>query len=71
MGPGGLWWTNVLNLALSPQRFRPDTQPEHLDPASHLAQKKKKGKERKKGRKEERKEGRKEGRKDGQISKIK
>ena len=45
---GGLWWTNVLNLALPPQRLRPDAQLEH--PVSHTAQKKreKKMKERKK-----------------------
>ena len=34
---GGLWWTNVLNSALPPQRHRPDTQPEHQDPVSHTA----------------------------------
>ena len=38
--PGGLWWTNVLNSALPPQRHRPDTQLEHHDPISHTAQKK-------------------------------
>ena len=32
----GLWWTNVLNLAVPPQRLRPDTQPEHQDPVSHM-----------------------------------
>ena len=37
MGPGGLWWSNVLNSALSPQSLRPDTQPEHQDPVSHMA----------------------------------
>ena len=68
MEPGGLWWTNVLNSALPPQRHRPDTQPEHQDPVSHMAQKKreKKGRrkeERKKERKKERKEGRKKERK--------
>ena len=26
-GLGGLWWTSVLNLALPPQRLRPDTRP--------------------------------------------
>ena len=31
MGPGGLWWTNVWNSALPPQRLRPDTRPEHQD----------------------------------------
>ena len=40
VGPGGLWWTNVLNSALPPQRLRPDTRPEHQDPVSHVAQKK-------------------------------
>ena len=35
VGPGGLWWSSVLNLALTPQRVRPDTQPEHQDPVSH------------------------------------
>ena len=51
MEPGGLWWTNVLNSALPPQSHRPDTQPEHKDPVSHTAQKKrvkKRKKERKK-----------------------
>ena len=37
MGPGGLWWSNVLNLALLPQRLRPDTRLEHQDPVSHMA----------------------------------
>ena len=55
MGPGGLWWSNVLNSALPPQRLRPDTWPEQKDPVSHTAQKK---------REEERKEGRKEGKKE-------
>ena len=36
MGPGGLWWFNVLNSALPPQTLRPDTQPEHQDPVSHM-----------------------------------
>ena len=31
MGPGGLWWSNVLNSALPPQRLRPGTRPEHED----------------------------------------
>ena len=35
MGPGGLWWSNVLKSALLPQRLRPDTWPEHQDPVSH------------------------------------
>ena len=34
-GPGGLWWSSVLNSALLPQRLRPDTCPEHQDPVSH------------------------------------
>ena len=29
VGLGGLWWSNVLNLGLPPQRLRPDTRPEH------------------------------------------
>ena len=33
---GGLWWTSVLNLALPPQRLRPDTWWEHQDPVSHM-----------------------------------
>ena len=37
MGPGGLWWSNVQNSALPPQRLRPDTWPEHQDPVSHMA----------------------------------
>ena len=44
--------TNVLNLALPPQRNRTDTQPEHQDPVSHTAQKKRE----KKGKKEREKE---------------
>ena len=70
--PGGLCWSNVLNLAFPLQRLRPDTQPEHQDPVSHTAQKireKKKVKERKKERERGRegvsKGGRKEGRKEG------
>ena len=49
MGLGGLWWSNVLKLVLPPPRLRPDTWPEHQDPVSHTAQKKrgKKMKERK------------------------
>ena len=50
MEQGGLWWTNVLNSALPPQRLRPDTQLKHQDPVSHMAQKK-----REKKRKKERK----------------
>ena len=34
---GDLWWINVLNSALPPQRHRPDTQLEHQDPVSHTA----------------------------------
>ena len=37
MGTGGLWWTNVMNLALPPHRLRADTRPDHLDPVSHTA----------------------------------
>ena len=37
MEPGGLWWTNVLNSALPPQRLRPDTGSGHQDPVSHTA----------------------------------
>ena len=55
MGLGGLWWTNVLNLALPPQRLRPDTRPEHQDLVSYTAQKKReKKKERKRERERER-----------------
>ena len=35
--PVGLWWSNVLNLALPSQRLRPDTRPEHKDSVSHMA----------------------------------
>ena len=45
---GGLWWANVLNLALPPQRLRPDTQLEHQDPVSHTAQEKREKSEKKK-----------------------
>ena len=37
MGPEGLWWTNILNSALPPQRLRLDTRLEHQDPVSHIA----------------------------------
>ena len=47
MGPGGLWWTNVLNSALPPQRLRPDIWLEHQDPLRLSAQKKREKKERK------------------------
>ena len=55
VGLGGLWWTNVLNLALPPQKLKPDTRPEHQDPVSHTAQKtrEEKKKEREKERKKE------------------
>ena len=43
-----LWWTNVLNSALPPQKHRPDTWLEHQDPVSHTVQKKREKKERKK-----------------------
>ena len=45
--------TNVLISALPPQRLRADTWPEHQDPVSHTAQKKRE-KKRKKERKKER-----------------
>ena len=45
---GDLWWSNVLNSALPHQKLRPDTQPEHQDPVSHMAQKKREKKEKKK-----------------------
>ena len=68
---GGLWWTNVLNSALPPQRHRPDTWPEHEDPVSHKTlkkrekeERKKRKKERTKGKKERKKEEREEGRKE-------
>ena len=75
MGPGALWWTNVLILAPPTLRLRPDTWTEFQDPVSHTAQKKQEKrkkdgkKERKKKKERERKEkkrgkrGRKEGRK--------
>ena len=37
VGPGGLWWSSVLNSAVPPQRLRPDTMAEHQDPVSHMA----------------------------------
>ena len=40
--------TNVPNSALLPQRLRPDTRPEHQDPVSHMAQKKREKKRKKK-----------------------
>ena len=42
------WWTDVLNLALPLQRHRPDTQAEHQDLVSHMAQNKREKKKRKK-----------------------
>ena len=63
MEPGGLWWTNVLNFDIPPQRHRPDTWLEHQDPASHTAQNKRE-KERKKERKKEREKERKKERKE-------
>ena len=64
----GIWWTNVLNSALPPQRHRSDILPEHQYPVSHTAQKKreKKEEERKNERKKERK---KKGRKEGKEGK--
>ena len=56
MEPGGLWWTNVLNSALPPQRHRPHSRAEHQDPVSHMAQKKREKEERKKRKKERKKE---------------
>ena len=66
MDLGGLWWTIVLNLALPPQRHRPDSWAEHQDLVSHMAQKKtekERRKERKKKRKKERKKEKKKERK--------
>ena len=47
---GGVLWTNVLNLALPPQKHRSDAWLEHQGPVIHTAQNKreKKKKERKK-----------------------
>ena len=60
MERGGLWWTSVLNSALPPQRHRPDIWPEHPDPVSHMALKKReKEREREKERKRKRKRERK------------
>ena len=41
---------NILDSALSPLRLRPDSWPEHEDPASHMAWKKKKKKKKKRKR---------------------
>ena len=48
-----MWTTNVLNLALQPQRHSPDAWLEHQEPVIHTAQSKWE-KKRKKGRKRER-----------------
>ena len=37
-----MWWSSVLDSALSPWRLMPDTWPEHSDPVSHTAEKKRK-----------------------------
>ena len=50
-GLGGLWWSNVLNLALPPKRLRPDTRAEQQDPVSHTAQKKREKRRKKERRK--------------------
>ena len=47
MGPGGLWWFSILNLALPSKRLRPDTRLEPQDPVSHMAQKKREKKRKK------------------------
>ena len=47
MGLGGLWWSNILDSALSPQRLRPDTQLEHQGLDSRMAWKKSKRKKKK------------------------
>ena len=47
METGGLWWTNVLNWALPPQRHRIDTWLEHQHPYSYTAQKKREKKRKK------------------------
>ena len=51
---GGLWWTNVLNSALPPQRHRPDSQLEQQDPVSYTAQKKREIKKKERGGERER-----------------
>ena len=48
MGLGGLWWSNVLNSVIPPQRLWPDTRLEHQDPVTHTAQKKRKKKKKEK-----------------------
>ena len=47
-------WTNVLNLALPPQRHSPDAWLEHQEPVLHIAQNKRENK--KKQRKKKMKE---------------
>ena len=37
MGLGGLWWSSVLNSALSPWRLRPNSSSEQQDPVYHTA----------------------------------
>ena len=60
-------WTNVLNVALPPQRHSPVAWLEHQEPVIHTAQNKrekgKKRKEKKRKEKKERKKERKKGRK--------
>ena len=51
---GGLWSTNVLNLALPPQRLRPATWPDNKRLSATWFRRK--GRKKKTGRKEERKE---------------
>ena len=51
---GGLWWTNVLNLALPPQRDSPDSWLEHQEPVITRFRRKGRKKERKKERERER-----------------
>ena len=62
---GGLWWTNVLNLALPPQRYSPDAWLEHQEPVIHRAQNKREKRKEERKKKKERKEGRKKERKKG------
>ena len=57
-GAVGLWWTNILYVVLPPLWQRPDTEPEHQEPVSPLAQKKRE-KERERKKKKERKKERK------------
>ena len=40
--------SSVLNLALPPQKLRPDIRPEHQDPVSHMAQMKREKKKKEK-----------------------